>query len=116
VSARGSASLPLDVCVLGVGVVVTEGLNTGGSKTGASNTLLEGGIGARGPSLEWSGGSVLVWKMDTGGGRGGAALPTASLMLRTSCCSSSNLLPACQRPGHRPGRRMTEEAFTEVDG
>jgi len=59
-SARGSATLPPDACVLGVGVVVTDGLNTGGSKTGASNILLKGGIGARGPSREGSGGSVLV--------------------------------------------------------
>ena len=59
--ARGSATRPLEACVLGVGVVVTEGVN-GGSRERESNDLPVAAPGAvpRGPSREWRGGRMRV--------------------------------------------------------
>ena len=58
--ALGSAIFPLEPWVLGVGVVVTDGVKTGGSNTGASKGLVAPGIEASGPSLECKGGRVRV--------------------------------------------------------
>ena len=60
--ARGSAVLPPreEMTVLGVGVVVTDGVRTGGSMTGASKGRIGGRVCDRRPSLEMIGGSVRV--------------------------------------------------------
>lgn len=79
--ARGSAVLLLidDTIVLGVGVVVTDGVRTGGSVTGRSYCRIGGSVCKTLPSLELIGGNVRI-KF----GEGNVVLPTASLMLLIS--------------------------------
>ncbi len=88
--ALGSVILPtVEACVLGVGLVVREGVRTGGGRAGASNCRPEAKTGASSlPRPCSAGGGDPVWNVDTVTDD----FPTASLILRTSCCSSSNLL------------------------